>query len=66
MIVEINENKVQNVVQIAHKKNKENKSREGKSTNTTTKALYVLYYNGDRDWTEAYKSLEMPKFIGNH
>lgn len=66
MIVEINENKVQNVVQIAHKKIRKTKAEKGKAQNTTTKALYALYYNGDRDWTEAYKSLEMPKFIGNH
>lgn len=42
MIVEINENKVQNVVQIAHK-NKENKSREGKSTEYNNKKALMPF-----------------------
>ena len=39
MILEINENKVQNVVQVAHKKIRKTKAEKGKAQNNNSKSF---------------------------
>ena len=42
MMLEINENKVENVVQVAHKKIRKTKAEKGKAQNNNKKSFFCL------------------------